>query len=59
MPILVNLKKESKMIKRTPESAYECWCMPCRECIHYDASKDKCLHPENPDNYEEQKEASM
>ncbi len=31
---------------RQPESAYECWCMPCRECIHYDHDKNECHHPD-------------
>ena len=34
------------MKKRTPETPYECWCMPCKECSYWDDESKKCTHPE-------------
>lgn len=32
--------------KREPSDPYECWCMPCCECVYYDEAAKKCTHPE-------------
>ena len=34
------------MEKIEPASPYECWCMPCKECIYWAVEKRKCTHPE-------------
>lgn len=31
---------------REPQDPYECWCMPCIECIYYQVEAHKCGHPE-------------
>lgn len=38
--------------RREPIDEYDCWCMDCRECIHWDGDGVGCTHPEkyiNPD----------
>lgn len=38
--------KSDAMNKREPYDEYDCWCMSCKECVHYDEISKKCNHPE-------------
>lgn len=37
------MEYQDKPTKREPVDPYDCWCMPCIECVYYDG---KCNHPE-------------
>lgn len=36
----------NKLKKREPEDPYDCWCMPCIECVYFNEDTHECGHPE-------------
>lgn len=47
------MMKIKRTAKREPADPYECWCMPCSECIYWNADEKQCDHPEAPPRNEQ------